>query len=877
MNIIQCYAPTNDSNDEIKDQFYERLQSIIEKCPRKDLTILMGDLNAKVGIDNTGYEDIMGRHGLGERNENGERFANLCAFNKLVIGGTIFPHKRIHKATWISPDHTTENQIDHICINKKFRRTMEDVRTRRGADVASDHHLVVANLKLKLKKNWTSGQTTIQRFNTAFLRDTVKLNEFKIALNNRFQALQDLLKEEETTMEDNWKGIKEALTSTCQEVLGLKKYHHKEWISTETLDKIKERKNKKAAINNSRTRAEKVQAQAEYIEANKQVKRSIRADKKKYVEELATTAEKAAREGNMKQLYDTTKKLSGKYSKPERPVKDKEGKPITEIQQQRNRWVEYFEELLNRPAPMNPPDIEAAHIDLPIDVNPPTTEEIRMAVRQIKTGKAAGPDNIPAEALKSDIEATTSMLYLLFKKIWEEEQVPMDWKEGHLVKIPKKGDLSKCENYRGITLLSIPGKVFNRLLLNRMKDAVDAQLRDQQAGFRKDRSCTDQIATLRTIVEQSVEWNSSLYINFIDYEKAFDSVDRRTLWKLLRHYGVPQKIVNIIRNSYDGLQCKVVHGEQLTDAFQVRTGVRQGCLLSPFLFLLVVDWIMKTSTSEAKHGIQWTAQNQLEDLDFADDLALLSRTHEQMQMKTASVAAVSASVGLSIHKGKTKVLKFKAENSNPITLDGETLEDVESFTYLGSIIDEQGGSDADVKARIGKARAAFLQLKNIWNSKQLSTNIKVRIFNTNVKAVLLYGAETWRTTTTTIKKVQVFINNCLCKILNIHWPDTISNSLLWERTNQLPAEEEIRKKRWKWIGHTLRKSSNCITRQALTWNPEGKRKRGRPKNTLRRIIEADMKRMNYNWTELERIAQDRVGWRMLVSGLCSFTRSNRRK
>ncbi|VDP83083.1 unnamed protein product [Schistosoma curassoni] len=100
----------------------------------------------------------------------------------------------------------------------------------------------------------------------------------------------------------------------------------------------------------------------------------------------------------MKQLYDTTKKLSGKYSKPERPVKNKEGRPITEIQQQRNRWVEYFEKLLNRPSPMNPPDIEAMHTDLPIDVNPPMKEEIRMAVRQIKSGKAAGPDNIPAVA-----------------------------------------------------------------------------------------------------------------------------------------------------------------------------------------------------------------------------------------------------------------------------------------------------------------------------------------------------------------------------------------------------------------------------------------------------------------------------------------------
>ncbi|VDP22550.1 unnamed protein product [Schistosoma margrebowiei] len=90
---------------------------------------------------------------------------------------------------------------------------------------------------------------------------------------------------------------------------------------------------------------------------------------------------------------------------------------------------------------------------------------------------------------------------------------------------------------------------------------------------------------------------------------------------------------------------------------------------------------MKTSTLEGKQGIQWTTQNQLDDLDFADDLALLSHTHEQMQTKTVSVAAVSASVGLSIHKGKTKFLKFRAENSNPNTIDGETMEDVESFTY----------------------------------------------------------------------------------------------------------------------------------------------------------------------------------------------------
>ncbi|VDP53378.1 unnamed protein product [Schistosoma margrebowiei] len=133
MNIMQCYAPTNDSEDDIKDQFYERLQSVIEKCPRTDLTILMGNPNAKVGIDNTG------RHELGERNENGGRFANLCEFNKLVISGKIFSHKRIHKDTWISQDHTTEHQIDHICINKKPIHPIAYARTNAGLAKQGQH------------------------------------------------------------------------------------------------------------------------------------------------------------------------------------------------------------------------------------------------------------------------------------------------------------------------------------------------------------------------------------------------------------------------------------------------------------------------------------------------------------------------------------------------------------------------------------------------------------------------------------------------------------------------------------------------------------------------------------------------------------------
>ena len=206
-------------------------------------------------------------------------------------------------------------------------------------------------------------------------------------------------------------------------------------------------------------------------------------------------------------------------------------------------------------------------MNLPINCDKPTKEEIRRAIKHLKNNKATGPDDIPAEAPKTNIDTSVELLYPLFTEIWEKEEVPSDWRDGYLINLPKKGDLSNCSNYRGITLLSVPGKVFNRIILERMKGEMDPWLRHLKAGFRPNRSCVDHISTLRIIVEQSLEWNSPLYINFVDYEKAFDSINRDTLWKLLRHYGIPAKLVGLIKNSYEGTGCRVIHSGQLTKRF----------------------------------------------------------------------------------------------------------------------------------------------------------------------------------------------------------------------------------------------------------------------------------------------------------------------
>jgi len=349
---------------------------------------------------------------------------------------------------------------------------------------------------------------------------------------------------------------------------------------------------------------------------------------------------------------------------------------------------------------------------------------------------------IIAEILKGDVNTSTQMLYEIYAKVWEEETIPEGWKEGHLVKIPKKGDLANCDNYRGITMLSVPGKILSRIILQRLIDALDEILRDQQMDFRKNRSCTDHIATLRIIAEQSLEWNTSLFITFIDFKKAFNSVDHSTLWKILRHHGIPEKFIAIIQQSHYNSQIRVIHNRELTPPFSVKTGVRQGCILSPMLFLLVIDWIMKTTTEGPRTEIQWFLLSQLHDLDCADDIALLSHHHKHAQDKIQSLATPAVMTGPTIKKSKIKTMRINSTNKHPIKLDNEAVENVASFTYLGSVIAVDEGTERDVLVRIGKARTAFLLLRPVWRSKEISLRTKLRIFNTNVKSVLMYGAET---------------------------------------------------------------------------------------------------------------------------------------
>ena len=163
-------------------------------------------------------------------------------------------------------------------------------------------------------------------------------------------------------------------------------------------------------------------------------------------------------------------------------------------------------------------------------------------------------------------------------------------------------------------LLSMVGKILSRVILDRLKGALDAILREEQAGFRRGQSRTAQIATLHIIVERSVEWQSSVYICFVDFAKSFDSINRGVLWKLLGYYGVPEKITDLIRKSYEGFKAQIAHNGQLTEPFEMLTRVRQGCLLSPVLFLFVLDWVTRQAFGPTARGVQRHLMKRLEEI-----------------------------------------------------------------------------------------------------------------------------------------------------------------------------------------------------------------------------------------------------------------------
>jgi len=318
-----------------------------------------------------------------------------------------------------------------------------------------------------------------------------------------------------------------------------------------------------------------------------------------------------------------------------------------------------------------------------------------------------------------------------------------------------------------------------------MMDAVDQLLRQQRAGFRPERSCMDQIFLLRQIIEKESEDQRPVILNFADFRKAFDSVHRPALWKILEQYGIPSKIISIIQKLYEGSSSVVRIDRYISQRFPVLTGVRQGCILSPLLFAIAIDWVLRRTTKRTTGGITWLEDAHLCDLHFADDIALINEMWVSMQLTTSILEEEPSNVGLFINPDKCKVMTTSTGyDSMDIQAAGMDFEAVSDFCYLSSYISYNGSCENDVRVHTGKAAAVSEKMQGIWKSSKISLRVEMRLYEPVILSTLLYSTDMWLLTATSLKRLDGANHRWQRSTFSVSWKDKITNQKDKTRTKQ---------------------------------------------------------------------------------------------
>ena len=380
--------------------------------------------------------------------------------------------------------------------------------------------------------------------------------------------------------------------------------------------------------------------------------------------------------GKTRDLFKKIRDTKGTFHVKMGSIKDRNGMDLTEAENIK-RWQEYTEELYKKD--LHNPD---NHDGVITHLEPDNLEcKVNWALGSITTNKASGGDGIPVELFQILKDAAAKVLHSIHQQIWKTEQWPQDWKRSVFVPIPKKDNAKECSNYHTIALVSHTSKVILKILQARLQQYMNQELPSVQTGFRKGRGTRDQIANICWITKKAREFQKNIYFCFIDYAKAFDCVDHNKLWKIMKEMGIPDHLTCLLRNLYSGQEAKVRTGHGTTDWFQIEKGVCQGCVLSPCLFNLHAEYIMRNSgLDESQGGIKIAGRN-INNLRNADDTTLMAES-EELKSLLMKVKEESEKVGLKLNIQKTKIMA-----SGPITswqINVETVEAVTDFIFWGS-------------------------------------------------------------------------------------------------------------------------------------------------------------------------------------------------
>ena len=549
--------------------------------------------------------------------------------------------------------------------------------------------------------------------------------------------------------------------------------------------------------------------------------------------------------------------------------------------------------------------------------DPPTHKEAEFALKAMHNGKAAGLNGLPIEVYKvlwfSSKEGAKVLLDILCQ-FWESGAVSEEWIKAKLCLLPKKGDLSDPNNWRGIMLLDCFAKWLGSILGNRLKAVFEKIGMESQNGFRPDRGCTDGLFTLKLALQKCKEHSVDTHTAFIDLVKAFDSVPRDGMWAVLRKLGIPSKFVNLVAETHSpSIGINVPIGD-VDIEISNNVGVLQGSTHAPILFIFymhavfltmhqswpegVLHATFKTKEGGEVTGVKFNAKGTAFDLWnslFADDAALVALSREDLGKCLRLVDSHFKRFGLRMHVGaratadkpakssKTLCLLIRGTGNAPLPGDTDAIDlgngaevtYCQDFKYLGGTLDTEASDVTEITKRIRSASSIFgMMTKRIFGDRQISLVGKVVQFRSIVLGILLYGSETWTVTAALRRRLRVFYAKCIRIMYGItrnqQWKKRISNEKLREKLGLQSIDEIIDSRCLRWVGHVIRMNNDRLPKQILNaWVPVVRRV-GRPYKTYgqgliellrNRGLEKEIQQKNW-----QKVALDRDVWKTVVDG-----------
>ena len=635
------------------------------------------------------------------------------------------------------PRERAEEHLDYFLVRRDSQTRVKDVKVVRGAEIGSDHYLVL----LKMSKNSMVERSRAVSKNVRIRTDRLKDKRVRLEFKLRLQQKMNTTGHREESMEEVWAKFKEGVLSAAVEVCGVRQQKGQRKRMRWWNDEVKEAVKKKKVAYLKWLQRNTQEAKDEYHRAKKEAKRVVRIAQNEEWVELGRSLQNDF-QNNQRRFWSRVK-APKRGSEEVQKICDDNGQVIEDEEGVMERWKDYFAGLLQgaQKEEEGNKDVRTGptHEEDSIDI-----EEVVEAIAKLKSGKAPGICGIDAEMLKAGGMVVAEWLHRVIKLAWTKGEVVKDWRKADIVPLHKKGSKTLCSNYRGISLLSIPSKVYARILDSRVRRKTEGEVMEVQGGFRQGRGCGDQIFTIRQLSEKVLEKNKQMVIACIDLERAYDKVSRDRLWQVLESYGIQEGLLRAIQSMYLGSQAWVRTSGKVSGWFPITQGVRQGCVMSPWLFNVFMDGIMRETKEKLQGGVQLTTTN-LQLILFADDIVMVTGKEEDMQTNLGEMKKVMDKWGMKMHLGKTKVMMVsRTEEDCNLNIEGEDIETVKKLKYLGVMVSSDGLCDEEIEQHVGAAaKVVGAMRKEVLERRELLKKTKLRVFNAMVVPTLIYGCETW--------------------------------------------------------------------------------------------------------------------------------------